>query len=170
MKSILVFILLSLTARVALCEDFRAANFGEACNTVPDREKMLGSLPNGVNSNDFYEYQGIYLDRVVEIIYDCSDGGYFTRGTYMYNFNSIDDAMDFFNVAKPLLIQEFGHPTFDAVLPEHSVALKEIGFAAEDKYMIRWEREGVRIFLSVLKGSNHSEHAAVGIDFGKLGE
>ena len=170
MKHILVILLLSVSFRTALASDFRTVDFGETCYVVPGKEKILGSLRNEGSGAEHQEYRGLYLDREAKIIYDCSDNGRFRRGTYIYDFNNIDEASSFFNIAKQLLISKLGEPTLDATLQEHSSAMAEIGFKKEDGYMVRWQLNGVIVMLSALRPSSHSEYAAVSIDFTRNGD
>ena len=167
MNKIIISILLALSSSLVFAQDFRGLNFGDSCEIVPGNERNFGSTQLGEYRLEYQEYEGIYLDRLVKIFYDCGNNGVLNRGTYIFEFSNLNEAISFFELAKPQLVMKYGEPEVDASTPKYMEVMSRIGVevAEIDKYNLLWKKNGIKINLSTLKPSNHSEAASVGIDF-----
>lgn len=161
------FLLLSDPAAAA---DFRTIDFAQSCAEVESAEKQLGSVADGELQRDYQVYQGVHLDRVAKIHYNCSNDGKLTRGIYIYSFNNMEEAKAFFGIVEPTLIGQHGMPKVDGSSKEYTAMMSELGgqITDNDKYMRYWEAAGLKILLSAMRPSIHSEEAVVGIDYSPM--
>jgi len=171
MKIIITTLSLLLCTHSVLAADFRAANFGDSCEGIQNREISLGSTPDGPGKE---KYRGVFLDREVEILYRCNEKNQLIGGSYIYTYSNLAEAIAFFNIAKPQLLEEFGEPKLDSSSEAYKKMTKILSSRGvesdKDEYNLFWEHDRVSITCFVIKPSKYSVNATVAITYGPIGK
>ncbi len=146
MKYVTTFAALVLSTGTVSAGDFRTLDFGESCLGVQEKEYRLGNSPKAEaqDVSTRYEFNGVFLDRATTIVYHCDEEGNLNKGTYAFKLTSETDLETFFSVAKPILENLFGPPSFDG-----SKINIDRGYDSFT-YALRWDEKRTTINVKVL--------------------
>ncbi len=146
MKHLTILVALVLPAGTASAQDFRSLNFGESCLEVESKEYHLGNSPRAQSkeTSAVFEFNGVFLDRSVTIVYHCDGKGLFKKGAYIFEITSETDLETFFAVAKPNLENLLGPPAFDG---SKMIADQRYDSFA---YALRWDEKRATINVKVV--------------------
>lgn len=130
--------------------DFRAANFGEPCVGIREREEALGSASIAWNPSrpEFIAFKGVEFDREVSILYLCPRGALFT-GNYFLKNESFDDALKTLRLIYDKFFAERGVPYFDTT-PWQTDADPRGVQPDPHKYTVTWRDTHVRTTIMVM--------------------
>ena len=146
MKPIAAIVSILLMTTSAPAADFRSLNFGESCSDVVAREYRLGNSPRPAEDQQDtgYQFNGVFLDRAVTIVYFCDETGRLDRGMYAFELITETDLEAFFRVARPGLEHRLGPPSFDG--SKINTARRFDNFT----HALRWDTERATINLKVV--------------------
>jgi hypothetical protein len=141
-------------------------NFGDKCGNVVTQEADLGAtLASEVREGPTYFFTTSLLDRLVTVGYWCREN-VFLKGYYMFDRTDYRDATALYEKVKTSVLGSLGDPSSDAASPEYRNRLRSLGLAQreEDSYSAIWEKQGMRVQLS-LSGPAGGEGWRVGLSY-----
>lgn len=150
MKFLTFIIALFLSCGDAFAADFRTLNFGESCSDARTGEYQLGNNPKNEQNplETYHAFNGVFLDRMVTIVYYCGEDNKLDKGLYFYSFTNEPDLEAFISIAKPKLENLLGPPAFDGSI------LKSDEKNDILKHALRWEKERFTIHVKVIGNFN----------------
>jgi hypothetical protein len=155
----LISLLISASATAG---EFRSLKFGETCDGVVEKERTLGSRISLDTSQPTISAE--YLGRDAIVGYICDSSNQLTDGVYQYEFASYQQAEQFFEQSRSLLILELGIPRQDSTTPEMKAAGRKLGSDSDLGESVLWI-DGDRLVNLGLELKAPSSEAIVIVSF-----
>jgi hypothetical protein len=148
-------IILTVFAARAGAADFRAADLGASCASVPTFEDSVGSsrLPwQGAEGLEGYSFAGRAFDRVVTINYFCPEG-HLEAGDYLFPIEGLETAVDSYRRLHEQLVNSYGVTFVDNTPWQAGDTPKDPRYVQPDprKYVTSWEMEGLFVTVSLMR-------------------